>query len=86
MLLAIFVGADFFYYLPNVAMSAIIIIAACSLFEFEDFHFLWKIKAWRDVVLLVFTFLVTVLLGIDLGIFISIGVSLLMVNMVLFRR
>lgn len=61
------------------AMSSIIIIAATSLFETEDLHFLWRIKAWRDIGLLVFTFFVTVLLGVDLGIFISIGVSLLMV-------
>eukprot|EP01127_Copromyxa_protea_P017520 TRINITY_DN5346_c0_g1_i1.p1 TRINITY_DN5346_c0_g1~~TRINITY_DN5346_c0_g1_i1.p1 ORF type:complete len:667 (-),score=90.75 TRINITY_DN5346_c0_g1_i1:295-2295(-) len=78
-LLAIFVGSEFFYYLPNSAMSAIIVVAAFSLFELEDLHFLWKIKAWRDIALLAFTFLITVILGVDQGIFISIGISLLMI-------
>jgi len=71
--------APFFAYLPRVVMSAIIIIAAYSLLELHDLIFLWKVKAWKDLTLLVFTFLMTVIVGVDLGIFIGMGISLLLV-------
>eukprot|EP01125_Pyxidicula_operculata_P012514 TRINITY_DN4109_c0_g1_i2.p2 TRINITY_DN4109_c0_g1~~TRINITY_DN4109_c0_g1_i2.p2 ORF type:complete len:245 (-),score=38.52 TRINITY_DN4109_c0_g1_i2:705-1439(-) len=60
-------------------MSSIITVAAISLFEFHDLIFLWKIRAWKDIILLFLTFAITVTLGVDLGIFISIGISILMV-------
>eukprot|EP01127_Copromyxa_protea_P000649 TRINITY_DN10553_c0_g1_i1.p1 TRINITY_DN10553_c0_g1~~TRINITY_DN10553_c0_g1_i1.p1 ORF type:complete len:780 (-),score=104.60 TRINITY_DN10553_c0_g1_i1:118-2457(-) len=78
-LVVIFFGNHVFYYLPKVSMSAIILVAASTLLELEDLHFLWKIKAYKDLCLLIFTFCVTVALGVDIGIFISIGISLLMI-------
>jgi MFS superfamily sulfate permease-like transporter len=67
------------YYLPRVTMSAIIMIAAYSLIELHDLLFLWKLKAWKEISLLVSTFLITFTLGVDLGIFIGIGISLMLV-------
>jgi len=71
----LFVGG-LFYYLPIVVMASIIIVAACWLIELHDILFLWKIKAWKGIVQLVFTFLMTFILGPELGIFISIGISI----------
>jgi len=68
-----------FYFLPRVVMSAILMMAACSLFEWEDMFFFYRVRAWVDISLMVITFLVTLLLGVDLGILISIAISILMV-------
>jgi MFS superfamily sulfate permease-like transporter len=67
------------YYLPRVVMSSLILVAACSLFEFEDLLFLLRIRAWMDIFLLLATFFITLTLGLDLGILISVCVSILMV-------
>jgi len=60
-------------------MNSIIIIAAYSLVELHDLIFLVKVKAWKDITLLIVTFLVTFFLGVDFGIFIGAGISLLLV-------
>eukprot|EP01126_Amoeba_proteus_P009120 TRINITY_DN13463_c0_g1_i9.p1 TRINITY_DN13463_c0_g1~~TRINITY_DN13463_c0_g1_i9.p1 ORF type:complete len:492 (-),score=85.06 TRINITY_DN13463_c0_g1_i9:599-2074(-) len=78
-LVAILHGEVIFQMLPLVCMASIIITAAFSLFESHDLVFLWKIRAYRDMCLFFFTFFTTVLLGVDLGIFVGIGISLLMV-------
>jgi len=78
-LITILFLAQFFAYLPKVVMSAIIIIAAYSLLELHDIVFLWKVKAWKDLILLIFTFFITIIVGVDLGIFIGMGISLLLV-------
>jgi len=44
-------------------MSAIIMIAAYSLIELHDLLFLWKIKAWKEISLLLATFTITFILG-----------------------
>jgi len=49
------------------------------LLELHDIVFLWKVKAWKDLILLIFTFFVTIVVGVDLGIFIGMGISLLLV-------
>eukprot|EP01125_Pyxidicula_operculata_P014858 TRINITY_DN5002_c0_g1_i1.p1 TRINITY_DN5002_c0_g1~~TRINITY_DN5002_c0_g1_i1.p1 ORF type:complete len:660 (-),score=142.63 TRINITY_DN5002_c0_g1_i1:206-2185(-) len=68
-----------FYYLPRVVMSSILIVAAIALLELEDLHFLWSIRAYKEVFLMAAIFILTIFLGVDLGIFIGIGVSLFMV-------
>jgi len=68
-----------FYYLPRVVMSAILLVAACSLFELEDLVFFYHVGAWLDIVLMIITFFVTLLLGVDLGILISLGISIFIV-------
>jgi len=78
-LLTILFIAEIFKFLPHVVMSSIIIVAAFSLIELHDFLFMWRIRAWIEILLLITTFLATLVLGVDIGIFVSIGISLLMV-------
>jgi len=78
-LIMIFVGNKLFYHLPIVVMNSIIIVAAYSLIELHDLIFLIKVKAWKELALFIVTFLVTLFLGVDLGIFIGAGISLLLV-------
>eukprot|EP01121_Diplochlamys_sp_Union-15-3_P013768 TRINITY_DN4322_c0_g1_i1.p1 TRINITY_DN4322_c0_g1~~TRINITY_DN4322_c0_g1_i1.p1 ORF type:complete len:681 (+),score=115.53 TRINITY_DN4322_c0_g1_i1:89-2131(+) len=68
-----------FYYLPVVVMAAIIIVAACWLIEIDDLMFLWKIRAWKALIQLTITFWATIILGPELGIFISLGISIFLV-------
>eukprot|EP01120_Amphizonella_sp_Union-15-10_P010865 TRINITY_DN4503_c0_g1_i1.p1 TRINITY_DN4503_c0_g1~~TRINITY_DN4503_c0_g1_i1.p1 ORF type:complete len:652 (-),score=114.26 TRINITY_DN4503_c0_g1_i1:35-1990(-) len=70
---------QFFTYLPNVVMAAIIIVAAVLLLEFEDIIFLWKIRSWTGLLQLAFTFFITFILGPELGIFINICISIFLV-------
>eukprot|EP01114_Cavostelium_apophysatum_P000938 TRINITY_DN10816_c0_g1_i1.p1 TRINITY_DN10816_c0_g1~~TRINITY_DN10816_c0_g1_i1.p1 ORF type:complete len:518 (+),score=66.75 TRINITY_DN10816_c0_g1_i1:133-1554(+) len=69
----------FVFYLPKVTMAAIIVSAATSLFEVEDVLFLWKVRAWGELILFVVIFGVTLGLGIELGVVTTIIVSLLLV-------
>jgi MFS superfamily sulfate permease-like transporter len=76
-LLTILLMGPLFYYLPKVVMSAIIVVASLGLFEFHDVIFLYQLRAWTDLGLLALTFGLTVGLGIELGIFASLGISIL---------
>jgi len=60
-------------------MAAIIMVAAYSLFEFHDIVFLWKIQAWKDLGLLILTLVANVGLGPDVGIFVAVGLSMLLI-------
>ncbi|KAL6051590.1 Sulfate transporter [Balamuthia mandrillaris] len=66
-----------FYYLPKVILASIVLVAALGLVELEDLIFLCRIKAWGAVGLLLGTFLATIILGVELGIVISLGISVL---------
>eukprot|EP01121_Diplochlamys_sp_Union-15-3_P003001 TRINITY_DN12835_c0_g1_i1.p1 TRINITY_DN12835_c0_g1~~TRINITY_DN12835_c0_g1_i1.p1 ORF type:complete len:637 (-),score=99.12 TRINITY_DN12835_c0_g1_i1:14-1897(-) len=68
----------YFEFLPIVVMSGIIIVAAVLLLELHDIVFLWKIKAWKSLCQLLGTFLVSLFLGPELGIFISVCISVFM--------
>jgi high affinity sulfate transporter 1 len=78
-LLTILFAGPLFYYLPKVVMAAIIMVAATGLIELEDIVFMTKVRAYRDIFLFFLTFLLTIFLGIDQGIFISIGISVFLV-------
>lgn len=66
-----------FYYLPKVVLASIIIVAAVGLVEYEDLVFLWKIRDLGAIILLLATFFITVVLGVELGITISLAISVL---------
>ncbi|KYQ89714.1 RNA recognition motif-containing protein RRM [Tieghemostelium lacteum] len=68
-----------FQYLPRVIMGSIIFVAAIGLCELHDIIFLWKIRAWIDMILLLGTFLTTFFFGVEIGLMVSIGASILMV-------
>ncbi len=60
-------------------MSAIIIVAANGLISLDDLAFLLKMKAWRDLGVLIATFFLTLFAGVELGIMIGMGLSVLVV-------
>jgi MFS superfamily sulfate permease-like transporter len=53
--------------------------AAIGLWEFEELIFLWKIRSWRDLALSILTFVLTLVLGVEGGITISVIVSILFI-------
>eukprot|EP00842_Homolaphlyctis_polyrhiza_P000674 jgi/Hompol1/1607/HPOL_005656-RA len=69
----------YFEYLPKAVCSSIIIVAALKLIELEDVHFILRLHAWNDLGLLLLTFCSTILISIEVGTLISVGVSLLLV-------
>lgn len=67
---------DLFYYLPRTVLAAIIMTAIVGLIDVEAVKHLWVVK--RDgLVILVLTFASTLVLGIEEGLLIGIGASLL---------
>eukprot|EP01094_Clydonella_sp_ATCC50884_P004316 TRINITY_DN13343_c0_g1_i1.p1 TRINITY_DN13343_c0_g1~~TRINITY_DN13343_c0_g1_i1.p1 ORF type:complete len:301 (-),score=99.81 TRINITY_DN13343_c0_g1_i1:141-980(-) len=77
-LLCILFFMPLFTYLPMTAVAAIVIVAAARLIHF-DFAFQWRIRAYREIVLTVLSFLSTFFLGPELGIVVALGVSLFLV-------
>ncbi len=64
-----------FYHLPKAVLAAIIMVAVYGLIDVKEFKHLFHIKK-SDGWLLAITFLVTLLVGIDAGIFTGMGLSL----------
>ncbi|KAI8825815.1 sulfate transporter family-domain-containing protein [Fimicolochytrium jonesii] len=69
----------YFEHLPKAVCSSIIVVAALKLVELEDVHFIIRMRAWKDLGLLLMTFVTTILLSIESGTLLSVGVSLLLV-------
>lgn len=69
----------FFYYLPKVVMSSIVVFAAFGLLEPGEIGFLWQIRAFVELGLTLLTFVSTFILGPELGILIAIAISLFLV-------
>lgn len=68
-----------FEYLPKAVCSSIIVVAVLKLIELDDVYFMLQVHAWKDLALLMLTFLSTILISIETGTLISVGVSLLLV-------
>ena len=66
----------FFYFLPKAVLAAIIIVAVFGLINFKEAAFLWKANN-LDFWLMFATFLATLLLGIEYGIIVGVGLSLI---------
>ncbi|MDP8940621.1 MAG: sulfate permease [Actinomycetota bacterium] len=56
-----------FYYLPNAALAAVIVVAVYKLLDFREARYMFKIRGADGLTLLI-TFLVTLLVGIEQGI------------------
>ena len=69
----------FFEFLPKSVCSSIIVAAAVKLVELDDVYFIIRLRAWKDLGLLLLTFLTTLLVSIESGTLLSVGVSLLLV-------
>jgi SulP family sulfate permease len=67
-----------FYYLPQPALGAIIVVAAIGLIDLDEIKYLFETKQ-RDGWIAIFTFVVTLLVGIQEGILLGIGASLIAV-------
>ena len=65
-----------FYYLPKSVLAAIIIVSVFKLISFKEARFLWRANN-LDFWLLLATFISTLLFGIDYGIAIGVGLSLI---------
>ena len=64
-----------FYYLPKTVLAAIIIVAVFGLINIKDAVFLWKANN-LDFWLLIATFVSTLIFGIEYGIIVGVGLSL----------
>lgn len=65
-----------FYFLPNAVLAAIIMTAVMSLVDWREVRHLYKVKK-SDLILLLITFFATLVLGIEAGILLGVGSSLL---------
>ena len=65
-----------FYHLPKTVLAAIIIVAVFGLVNFKEAAFLWKANH-LDFWLMLSTFIATLLLGIEFGIIVGVGLSLI---------
>ena len=65
-----------FYHLPKTVLAAIIIVAVFGLVNFKEAAFLWKANH-LDFWLMLATFVATLLLGIEFGIIVGVGLSLI---------
>ena len=66
-----------FYYLPNTILASIIMVAVFKLIDFKAPKRLWKVSK-SEFYILVFTFLVTLFIGIKEGIILGVLASLLL--------
>ncbi|KAJ3532661.1 hypothetical protein NM688_g7391 [Phlebia brevispora] len=80
-LLAIFFLLPWLYYLPKCVLAAIICLVVFSLLAEapHDVRFFWKMRAWVDLSLMALTFFFTIIWNVEVGIAVSIVISLLLV-------
>jgi len=67
-----------FYFLPKFALAAIVISSVTNLVDYKEFFHLYKVKK-QDCLLWVIAFLGTLFLGVQIGLMLSVTVSLLLV-------
>jgi len=65
-----------FYYLPYPSLAAVVIVAGFNLIDLKSLKYLYETKK-RDFTIAIFTFLITIIIGIQEGIILGITVSLL---------
>lgn len=65
-----------FYYLPNAALAAVIVVAVYKLLDFREARYIFRIRGADGLALLI-TFFVTLLVGVEQGILIGAGFALL---------
>jgi len=80
-LLATFFLLPWLYYLPKCVLAAIICLIVFTLLAEvpHDVRFFWKMRAWMDLSLMMLTFLFTIIWNVEVGIAVSVIVSLLFV-------
>jgi len=80
-LLAIYFLLPALVFLPKCVLAAVVLLVVWSLLTEvpEDVEFYWKMGAWIDFALMLLTFFVTVIWNVEVGIAVSVAVSLLLV-------
>ncbi len=63
-----------FYHLPNAVLAAIILLAVQSLFDWKEMTYLWRTHR-QDFAMMMITFIVTLLFGIEEGVFTGVLLS-----------
>lgn len=63
------------YYIPQAILASVIMVAVFGLIDWHEVQHLWKVKR-DDLAMLVFTFVATLSLGVKIGIFLSVGASM----------
>ncbi|XP_013414887.1 LOW QUALITY PROTEIN: sodium-independent sulfate anion transporter-like [Lingula anatina] len=76
--LALALLTPLFYYIPDAALAAVIITAVLDMFDWKIYLTLWRVKK-LDIIPLFSTFIMSFILGIEYGILIGIGLSLMIV-------
>lgn len=74
-LLSLLFLTPLFYYLPKATLGAVIIMAVIPLIDFSSFRQCWKFNK-ADALTLLATFILVLLLGVELGILCGIGISI----------
>ncbi|KAK6171323.1 hypothetical protein SNE40_019537 [Patella caerulea] len=77
-LLALQVLTPLFYYIPDAALGAVIISAVLQMVDWKVLKILWKIDR-LDLFPLIVTFLSSLVIGIEYGILVGIGISIIMI-------
>ncbi|KAF7726540.1 hypothetical protein EC973_008671 [Apophysomyces ossiformis] len=77
-ILAILFWLPYFHYLPKAVLSAIIFVAVLMLLVElpEDLVFIFSIGAWKDLSLLLVTFLGTIVISLEFGTIVAVTLSL----------
>ncbi|KAH9888425.1 sulfate anion transporter [Cubamyces lactineus] len=80
-LLATFFLLPWLYYLPKCVLASIICLIVFSLLGElpHDAIFYWRMKAWIDLALMTLTFVLTIIWNVEIGIAVSVVISLLLV-------
>ncbi|KAG1804121.1 sulfate transporter family-domain-containing protein [Suillus subaureus] len=80
-LLATFFLLPYLYYLPRCVLASIICLFVISLFSEvpHDLMYYWRIRAWTDLAMMFLTFSLSVIWNIEIGIIVSLIISLLLV-------
>ncbi|KAI0002285.1 sulfate anion transporter [Russula compacta] len=80
-LVATFSLLPWLYYLPKCVLASIVCLVVYSLLAEtpEDVIFYWKMQAWIDMTLMALTFILTIIWSIQVGVTVSLIISLLLV-------
>lgn len=67
------------FYLPTAALSSIIFMAVLAMIRElpDDLHFIWKVRAWKDVALMATTFFTTMFFSLEVGTAVAVLFSLI---------
>ncbi|KAF9075580.1 sulfate anion transporter [Rhodocollybia butyracea] len=80
-LLATFFLLPWLYYLPKCVLASIITLVVFSLLQEtpHDLIYYWKMGAWMDLLLVTLTFVLSIVWNVEVGIVVSLIISLLLV-------